>query len=385
MAILNTVIVYDVAGLLKTASGSVIAVSDALAKAVKSLDVDINAVQDLHGYNSPWVGGAGKNKFNQADSNGLTVDMSVYAYNDAKALAQINTLQAGTYTLTWKAEIVQVSPTATDPSTGRYGLFLRASNNGSDFNVNGQLDVANPTAGQIIIKSVSFTLTADYVGKFQYFWIYCGRNVNGGNPDTCYFYDVQIESGSTATAFEPYENLCPISGWSNVNVYREAQYDAGATPYATINLNGTVYGGSLDVTTGVLTVTHHFATYDGTENWSSGTNYYVLFSQPNSKGNNDLTQIANWLKAGGSSNYTTYGCYRAQANGAICVGTIGSPWSSVSDFKTALSTNPLTICYELATPQTVQLSPTTVRMLVGNNTLWANSGDSELQYWATQA
>lgn len=350
-------VVAYVPRVLKTASGSVITVYDALSKAVESLVVDINAVQNLNGYDNPWPAGGGKNKFDvskMVNTSGITINNGVIsvtgnAKNSGKKLSELADLTVGeTYILT-------ANTTGTENIIYLYGTGANVS----------------------WAFGTSKTITQEMLDALVMFY--------GGANTTSQISNFMIRLASVTDAtYAPYSNICPISGWSNVNVYREAQYDAGATPYATINLNGTVYGGSLDVTTGVLTVTHHFATYNGSENWSSGTNYYVLFSQPNSTGNNDLTQIANWLKAGGSSHYTTYGCYRAQANGAICVGTIGSPWSSVSDFKTALATNPLTICYELATPQTVQLSPTTVRMVTGNNALWADSGDSEVQYWAAQ-
>ena len=39
----------------------IITVEDAINKAAKDVKVKIDAVQDLHGYSKPWVGGAGKN------------------------------------------------------------------------------------------------------------------------------------------------------------------------------------------------------------------------------------------------------------------------------------------------------------------------------------
>ena len=48
---------------------------------IKAMSVAVRAVQDLHGYDKPWAGGAGKNKLkNQAISstqNGITI--TVYA------------------------------------------------------------------------------------------------------------------------------------------------------------------------------------------------------------------------------------------------------------------------------------------------------------------
>ena len=47
----------------KHAEGSVISIDDGkLNEPLKACTVDINPVQDLHGYDHPWVGGAEKNK-----------------------------------------------------------------------------------------------------------------------------------------------------------------------------------------------------------------------------------------------------------------------------------------------------------------------------------
>ena len=53
------------------------------------------------------------------------------------------------------------------------------------------------------------------------------------------------------------DNVRPISGFTGVNIYHESAYDPDADPTYSIDWTdeaGTVYGGELDVTTGVLTV-----------------------------------------------------------------------------------------------------------------------------------
>ena len=40
------------------------------------------------------------------------------------------------------------------------------------------------------------------------------------------------------------------------------------------------------------------------------------------------------------------------------------------------------ILYELATPQTYNLTPQAVQLLAGNNTLWNTTGDIRLTYMA---
>ncbi|MBQ2158011.1 MAG: hypothetical protein II443_05560, partial [Oscillospiraceae bacterium] len=56
--------------------------------------------------------------------------------------------------------------------------------------------------------------------------------------------------------------------------------------------------------------------------------------------------------------------------------------TTVSAFKTWLSSNNLQVVYELATPQAYQLTPQQIQTLLGTNNVWANSGDVEVIYIA---
>ena len=56
--------------------------------------------------------------------------------------------------------------------------------------------------------------------------------------------------------------------------------------------------------------------------------------------------------------------------------------STVEDFKTYLSTNPLQVVYPLATPQTYQLTPQQIQTLVGTNNVWSEDGAIEDEYIA---
>ena len=51
---------------------------------------------------------------------------------------------------------------------------------------------------------------------------------------------------------------------------------------------------------------------------------------------------------------------------------------SAADFKSAMSG--VQLVYELATPQTYQLTPTEVTTLLGDNTIWADTGDVSVTY-----
>ena len=57
--------------------------------------------------------------------------------------------------------------------------------------------------------------------------------------------------------------------------------------------------------------------------------------------------------------------------------------TTVADWKTYLSNNPLQLVYELATPITYQLNPTAIKSLLGNNNVFADTnGDIDLEYFS---
>lgn len=148
---------------------------------LKSLVVDINPVQDLHGYDHPWPAGGGKNKINAPD---VTISSGSYLYNGALVLP------AGTYTLRF---------------TSSSGASTSASIAITDAD-----GTAMVTGGHVI--PYTFTLPNASANVKIY--------VSGAGTYT----NIQIEEGSSATEYAPYENICPISGWTGVNVYDDPIY-----------------------------------------------------------------------------------------------------------------------------------------------------------------
>lgn len=185
--------------------------------------------------------------------------------------------------------------------------------------------------------------------------------------------DCQIELGSTATSYEPY-NATTV----------------------TIALGQTVYGGSLDVTSGVLTVTWAIATFDkNTTGWSwqdSTKQAYIstaLSSAPAKYNAVEVTHICNILRPcsnGARPNYI--GNFSALISSGSGVAFSAPNCNSLADFTDWLTNNDITIqfVYELAQPVTVQLTPTEIETLLGINNIWADSGDIlNLEYYTQSA
>jgi len=163
----------------------------------------------------------------------------------------------------------------------------------------------------------------------------------------------QLELGTTATAFEPYEG----------------------TDY-TVNLGDTYYGGSLDVSTGVMTVTWWANIFNGTENWQKGgnstdtINEFILTTSgvvlPMSSTLNSETRCCSHFPF--SSSMSPNAFFTWGGTPRIIVYRPVSENADVTAFKTWLAAQyangtPVVVGYKLATSFTVQLTPTQIYSL----------------------
>ena len=55
-------------------------------------------------------------------------------------------------------------------------------------------------------------------------------------------------------------------------------------------------------------------------------------------------------------------------------------YTDATDFKTAM--NGVQLCYELATPQTIQLTAQQIDLLLGTNNVWSDGGEVTVVYSA---
>ena len=88
---------------LRTVTGALIHITDALALPAEALSVNVEPIQDLHGYESPWPAGGGKNKFDvdkMVNTSGITISNGVItvtgnAQNSTKKLGELADLTVG--------------------------------------------------------------------------------------------------------------------------------------------------------------------------------------------------------------------------------------------------------------------------------------------------
>lgn len=189
---------------------------------------------------------------------------------------------------------------------------------------------------------------------------------------------VQAGSGDPSPS-----NVRPITGWTGMNVVVSPTLDAqdGTTyPISWEDEAGTVYGGTLDVTNGLLTV--DMAIVDlGTLTWSkSGSGDSAFFYSTNNVGMMAGTQNVKCTEYKYTSITTTNTNVGFSITGNPYIRIRDNSYADAAAFKTAMSG--VYLVYELATPQTYQLTPQAVLTVLGTNNIWADTGDVEVSYIA---
>ena len=465
---------------------------------VNNLTVGIDPVQDLHGYDNPWPAGGGKNLLNIPDvaetvASGVTQKIenghitasgtNTNGYSFYLITSESNWyLDAGTYTLSF-----------TGTHEGYNALYVR------DLDNLVTMAALNPNQ-----SSTTFTVS-ERTHVILYF------NASSADKTISVNGYAQLEKGSTATAWSPYENICPISGhtsavvtrtgkniaiptvteytlygvtinsasngevtingtatanitsttqyfsemklsegtysiicdyfstgnmmrvqdidsnttlvscttadtvfqfsisqptnirifmrfangtsFSNTKVhyclaygnYASLDYETPNIQQVTLDFGQTVYGGSVDVKTGTLTVTHYMITdlEDKTLIYASqNDDGYVVYISPSV---NNLP--ANKVSFGMSNVFSTkIGQGKigrlAVADNAIYFVLPKVELSSydIASAKTWLAEKNVQIYYALATPQTYQLSNAQLSTLLGVNNIWADTGDISVTY-----
>lgn len=208
-----------------TASGDIVNFSDgADEKPLKSLVATIEPVQDLHGYDYPWPGGGGVNKFDES------VFANCRGSLQANGVWHFNTLIDILNTVFWTApeSIGQITVTMwrKQISVGSQGIRLVINyTDGTSVKVGNQ----NATGGTDVysVTTDASKTVRNIVGDY-------GTNQNSTDVN------VVVSIGSTApSAYSPYSNICQITGWTGANVTRtgvnvwdeeyrsDGYYDAG--------------------------------------------------------------------------------------------------------------------------------------------------------------
>ena len=211
--------------IIESASGSIASFSDgADDMPLKSLVVDIDPVQDLHGQDAPYPAGGGKNKAGDFETGSFSESSAVgSAYANMKS-----------------------------SSTTRFRTANVIQTNGSQFTVSA--DFTN-----YMVCMLMFDANQQYIGKTDGFREWSTSNFTYARTSIYYVAlavkrtdegtisesdmtncKLQLEFSDSATAYAPYSNICPISGWTGVKAQR-----TGKNLY-----DGTLLNGYYDATNG---------------------------------------------------------------------------------------------------------------------------------------
>lgn len=475
--------------LIDTASGAIASfIPDSTIPDLLGVSVDIEPVQDLHGYDAPWPGGGGVNQFDQdtvLPSIGFVKDGDAwFVQNSSTPREQIvweNTSEiSGSVSLTYTYKY---------NSTSSQGVRFQ-------FMYTDGTSVDNYAAGRDGYYTASFT---SYAAKT----LARIKTTYGTGSVSTWMKDVQVKFGS-AEPYSPYENLCHISGWDEVGIdstgenllpypppksaasrtetfnpetcfflkqgtytfafdrfdnatswrfgivlfdARKERYyvpseilgndfghnDSGRyyvngsnrtdtvfslimpfdgfirlffllgdttdasvcvnpricigttaseyKPFAgnryTIQLGQTVYGGTLDVAAGTLTIDRVMPTLDRATLYRDNGTYKIwkIVDLPNSVNIFGGRAICNITNVFGNVSSVAL-----ETKIQFPLGTQPSMFASIpADFNIA----DLQACYELATPLTIDLDPVTIAAIAGQtNNVWADAGDVDITYAA---
>lgn len=359
-----------------TASGAVASFPDGADNIpVKSLVVDVEPVQDLHGYDNPWPAGGGVNL------------LPPYSLPSATDQGVTLTNNNGEYTLNGTTSSgVAVFDIRINLPAGQYTVALNNPTANSNVQIYG-IDENNAVPMQVLCSTSNTTATATFESAVMIFRI---RVLRDGTVDNFKLSPVFSAGETAATRFYPYENICPISGWTGA-VISHSGTDMSNPETLSITFPteaGIVYGGLLDVTTGVLTV--DMAMVDmGTLSWAYYPNnlrFGVKINGARYSGTGFGFDGACSIYAVSTTSYgimadksVVIGCnFLGNTDAAMIVQD--SAYTDADVFKTAVSGQKLV--YPLATPVTYQLTPTEVTTLLGTNNIWADCGDSTVEYRA---
>ena len=199
---------------LGTAEGNPIIIEDGSDNIpVKSLSVDLVPKQDLNGYDHPWIGGAGKNLL-KVTATSQTINGVTFTVNEDGTIVANGTATA-TASLFLNRDfgitddnqyIFSGCPSGGSGNTYRMDCYWRKSDN---VNVGVTSDIGSGASIRVSDKE-------DAV-KINTFILVI---MSGHVCNNLVFKPMIRLASATDSAFEPYENICPISGYDGVVVKR---------------------------------------------------------------------------------------------------------------------------------------------------------------------
>lgn len=192
---------------------------------MRKVEVAIEPVQDLHGYDAPWPAGGGKNLLPDTPRTATNRGCTFTYDNGLVTLTGTGTQSGGRTALCTNAFVLKA---------GTY-TFKQFTN--------------DPLPNMTIVIQDGNTAVKSFSGSYTTFTLEsdlnsCSIGINVGE-DVTYNYSALwgIFTDSEVTDWTPYSNVCPISGWTGAKVTRTGKNLLGpstCTPKKFIKQDGTI-------------------------------------------------------------------------------------------------------------------------------------------------
>lgn len=340
-----------------TATGAIASFPDGAAEPVIDLTCQIDPVQDLSGTISGHEGMTIKR---------MGKNLIPYPYYDASG----KTNNGITYTVNSDGSVTAVG-TAT--STSQFILSNTLSLPDGDYVLTGDMDTDTGSGHRtsILFNENSSSGASHWNEGID---VPCLFTVNGY---TLANVRIRINSGVTVN-----QTFYPMLERGTV-AHDYAKYQGDTYNISWQTEAGTVYGGTLDVTTGQLTIDMRLVEYAGAseEGWRSYSNwpniYYVTLP---ARGVNGGEGASNYLKR--SAGTTLGGMNDWEFICATYLNVKVGEIATLADWLAYLAEHPLQVCYEIIEPTVIQLPPVAVELLKGYNNVWSDTGDTAVEYYA---
>ena len=337
---------------------------------IKSLVVNINPTQDLHGYDAPWPAGCETNKTPLPSLQGYWAGTDGTFVSNQKWVAteKIAAKASTTYTLA--------------------SSYTSRSIAIAQYKIDGSYDKSLATTHT---NNYTFTTSADCAS--------IGISIAGGasgavNITPSAITDLRLTIGSSDVPYKPYKNTCEIVGHTGTTISHSG---ADTSNPETISVNwqssaGTVYKGSIDVASGELIITSagkHFSDLTWAKNANlthcfNGAGFTErkqrIFSYDNPDCLCDTYPWYNSNDPNGLNEDVPYGIALSDSDYRIITYIVDNRFSTVKEFTTSFETHdPFFVC-PLKEPLRVQLTPQEIECFMGVNNIWADAGDVTVTY-----
>ena len=236
--------IEDKSSVTKTATGNPVELSDSASAPMVKCVSDITGSQDLHGYDKPWVGGSGKNKLP------MTVSGIKSANTSGTWSGNAYTLNGVTFTIETDGDdnVTGIKVNGTASSNASFILarpyyppdgFLSGCPSGGDWSGTYGLGIQILASPYTVCSDSGngVKLTSEHIGNQCQALIMIRANYNAN-----LVFHPQVEIGSSATSYEPYSNICPITA------YTEGEIEVGGkNEYVTTNTTAQSHSAAVDI------------------------------------------------------------------------------------------------------------------------------------------